>query len=63
MRLMSDERRSGTLELLVTLPVRDRDVILGKYLASLLFLGVTLLLTLPLVVTVAFWEARMWVPW
>ena len=53
MRLMSDERRSGTLELLVTLPVRDRDVILGKYLASLLFLGVTLLLTLPLVVTVA----------
>ena len=53
MRLMSDERRSGTLELLVTLPVRDRDVILGKYFASLLFLGVTLLLTLPLVITVA----------
>ena len=53
MRLMSDEQRSGTLELLVTLPVRDRDIILGKYLASILFLLVTLLLTLPYVVTVS----------
>ena len=53
MRLMSDERRSGTLELLVTLPVRDRDVILGKYLASLYFLLITLGLTLPYALTVA----------
>lgn len=54
MRLMSDEKRSGTLELLVTLPVRDRDIILGKYLASLMFLGVTLILTLPYTITI-FW--------
>lgn len=52
MRLMSDEQRSGTLELLVTLPVRDREIILGKYLASLLFLLVAVALTLPYAATV-----------
>lgn len=35
MRLMADERRSGTLEMLITLPVRDSDVILGKFLGAL----------------------------
>jgi ABC-2 type transport system permease protein len=35
MRLMAEERRSGTLEMLITLPVRDSDVILGKYLGAL----------------------------
>jgi ABC-2 type transport system permease protein len=34
MRLVADERRSGTLELLLTLPVRDAEVIAGKFLAS-----------------------------
>src|SRR5262252_9021453 len=32
MGLLAEERRSGTLELLITLPVRDHEVILGKYL-------------------------------
>lgn len=41
MRLMAEERRSGTLEMLITLPVRDADVILGKYLGAL---AVTLVL-------------------
>lgn len=45
MRLLSDERRSGTLELLVTMPVRDSEVILGKFVAALGFLAVTLALT------------------
>lgn len=35
MRLMSEEKRSGTLEMLITLPVKDSDVILGKYLGAL----------------------------
>lgn len=35
MRLMAEERRSGTLEMLITLPVRDSDVILGKYVGAL----------------------------
>ena len=43
MRLMAEERRSGTLEMLITLPVRDSDVILGKYLGAL---GLVLVLVL-----------------
>jgi ABC-2 type transport system permease protein len=35
MRLMAEEKRSGTLEMLITLPVKDSDVILGKYLGAL----------------------------
>ncbi len=46
MRLLSEEQRTGTLELLMTAPVRDSEVALGKYLASLAFLGVLLLFTL-----------------
>ncbi|MDP7640576.1 MAG: ABC transporter permease, partial [Candidatus Hydrogenedentes bacterium] len=35
MRLLAEERRRGTMELLLTHPLRDRDIIFGKYLASL----------------------------
>ena len=35
MRLIADERRSGTLEMLITLPVRDSEVVLGKFLGAL----------------------------
>jgi len=35
MRLIAEEKRSGTLEMLITLPVNDSDVILGKYLGAL----------------------------
>ncbi|MBI4955783.1 MAG: ABC transporter permease subunit [Myxococcales bacterium] len=34
MRLVAEEKRSGTLEMLITLPVRDREVILGKFLGA-----------------------------
>ena len=43
MRLIAEERRSGTLEMLITLPVKDSDVILGKYLGAL---GLVLVLVL-----------------
>jgi len=52
MRLWSEERRLGTLELLLTMPVTNWQAILGKFLASWLFLAIALALTFPLIVTV-----------
>ncbi len=52
MRLWSDEHRMGTLELLFTMPVTPGQAIVGKFLAGWLFLGVAILLTLPMVFTV-----------
>jgi len=52
MRLWAEERRAGTLELLLTLPVTAWQAILGKFLASWLFLAIALALTFPVVVTV-----------
>jgi len=45
MRLFAEEKRSGTIELLVTSPIRDGEVILGKWLAALTMYGALLLLT------------------
>jgi ABC-2 type transport system permease protein len=52
MRLWAEERRAGTLELLLTLPVTAWQAILGKFLACWLFLAIALALTFPVVVTV-----------
>lgn len=52
MRLWSEERKMGTVELLLTLPVRDWEVVLGKFLAGLALIALSLLLTVPLVITV-----------
>ena len=46
MRLLAEEQKLGTIELLLTSPVRDWEVVIGKYLASLVFLLATLALTL-----------------
>ena len=46
MRLMAEEQKLGTVELLLTSPVRDWEVVLGKFLASLAFFIVTLAMTL-----------------
>jgi ABC-2 type transport system permease protein len=46
MRLLAEERKSGTLELLLTLPVTDGDVVVGKFLAALGMMAVGLLCTL-----------------
>jgi ABC-2 type transport system permease protein len=52
MRLWSEERRLGTLELLLTMPITPWQAIAGKFLASWLFLMLALFLTFPLVLTV-----------
>ena len=53
MRLWAEDKRLGTFELLMTLPMRASDVMLGKYLAALAFYVVALLGTLPLPIMVS----------
>lgn len=53
MRLIAEEKKTGTIELLLTKAVTDRQVILGKYLATLLLITIALACTLPYVVTVS----------
>ena len=52
MRLWSEERRLGTMELLLTMPVTNWQAIVGKFLASWLFLALALALTFPVAITV-----------
>lgn len=52
MRLWSEERKSGTIELLVTLPVSITQAVLGKYLAAWGFTALALFLTFPIWITV-----------
>ena len=52
MRLWAEERRVGTLELLLTMPITAWQAIVGKFLASWLFLGLALVLTFPVWITV-----------
>jgi ABC-2 type transport system permease protein len=52
MRLWAEERRSGTIELLLTLPVAMWQAVLGKFLAAWAFAAIALALTFPMVITV-----------
>ena len=52
MRLWSDERKSGTIELLMTLPVSITDTVVAKYLAAWSFTAIALSLTFPMWITV-----------
>ena len=54
MRLLAEERKSGTFELLATKPVRDSEIVLGKFLAAWALLGATLLPTLLYLFTLMF---------
>ena len=54
MRLLSEEKKSGTIEVLVTLPVSDWEIILGKYLSALILLSIAVLLTLAYALTLSF---------
>lgn len=62
MGLIADERRTGTLELLVTMPVRESEVILGKFLGALGLLGVMLLCSLPYPISVSMLGNLDWGP-
>jgi len=53
MGLLAEERKSGTIELLVTKPVSDWQIIIGKFLSAFLLICIALALTLPYYITVA----------
>jgi ABC-2 type transport system permease protein len=52
MRLWSEERKSGTIELIMTLPIPIHQVVIGKFLAAWCFTSVALVLTFPIWITV-----------
>lgn len=54
MRLWAEERRQGTLELLLTMPITPWQAIVGKFIASWLFLILALALTFPVVMTISY---------
>jgi ABC-2 type transport system permease protein len=54
MRLWAEERRSGTIELFLTLPIRMTEAVVGKFLAAWCFAGIALVLTFPFWITVNF---------
>jgi ABC-2 type transport system permease protein len=55
MRALAEEKRAGTIELLITLPVTDADVILGKYFAALVMVAILLLATLAYPIAMFVW--------
>ncbi len=53
MRLLAEEKKTGTIELLLTKAITDRELVVGKFLATLLLVLIALLFTLPYVITLA----------
>jgi ABC-2 type transport system permease protein len=62
MRLVAEERKTGTIELLTTMPIRDSEVIIGKFLAALGLIAAALLLTFAYPLTVAWLGPLDWGP-
>lgn len=62
MRLVAEEYQTGTIELLTTMPVRDSEVVVGKFLAALGLLSAALLLTLAYPITIGRLGALDWGP-
>ena len=54
MRLWAEERRLGTIELILTLPITATEAILGKFLAAWVFIGLSIFLTFPMAITVMY---------
>ena len=53
MRLLAEEKKTGTIELLLTKAITDRELVAGKFLATLLLVLIALFFTLPYVITIA----------
>ncbi len=53
MRMLAEEKKTGTIELLLTKAVSDRQVVLGKFLACFLLVAIALIFTLPYYITIA----------
>jgi len=53
MRLLAEEKRSGTIELLLTRAITDRQVVIGKFLSTLILICIALVFTLPYVITIS----------
>ncbi|MEA2088475.1 MAG: ABC transporter permease subunit [Patescibacteria group bacterium] len=53
MRSFAEEKRNGTLELLLTLPIKDWEVVLGKFLSNVVFVTVTILLSISIPISIS----------
>ncbi len=62
MRLWSEERRTGTMEFVFTVPARTWEFVVGKFIACLCLLAIALLLTLPLPISISFLADLDWGP-
>ncbi|MCB1194963.1 ABC transporter permease subunit [bacterium] len=62
MRVWAEEKKLGTIELLMTLPVKDFQAVLGKFIASFIFLFICIALTISVPITVAVTGAPDWGP-
>ena len=62
MRLFAEEKRTGSIEMLVTLPVTEGEVVLGKYLASLSLMTIALALTVTYPITLGMLGEMDWGP-
>ncbi len=62
MRMWSEERRAGTIEFLMTLPVSTLQLVLGKFLACLFLVSLSLLLTLPVPIVISYLGNLDWGP-
>src|SRR5471032_3520430 len=60
MRLWSEEKRSGTVELLFTLPITTLDAVVGKFLAAWAFLTVSILASFPMAITIGYLGQPDW---
>jgi ABC-2 type transport system permease protein len=62
MGLLAEEKRTGTIELLLTMPLKDTEVVIGKFLGALGLLAVLLLLTLPYPISASTLGSLDWGP-
>ena len=60
MRLFSEEKANGTIELLITAPVTETQIVAGKYLSALVFLFFLILATFPVPLTVIIYGSAFW---